>query len=135
MTFRRGISPPSTRTRWWGGKILEFLTELVKQKTAKRRILFNSRGWRNLLYIDTHRAGSAPMFYIEDPRFQHAVGIGTGYLFNFNPHRSCSPRDNVHRGINIVGVEVLHLLLSNLAKLIFGHRTDLVLVRHTTTLL
>src|SRR5215212_6026176 len=68
-----------------------------------------------------------------------ATDGATAYAVNgslgADAHRAGGALDDLHRSLDVVGVEVGHLGLRDVADLLLGEPTDLLLVRHAGTLL
>lgn len=67
----------------------------------------------------------ADILFAEAPKYL-ARSIGTS-LLRANPHRARRTSDNLLRLVDVLRVEVFHLLHSNLLKLLLGKLRDLVL--------
>src|SRR4051794_712039 len=68
-----------------------------------------------------------------------ATDGGTAYAVSgslgVDTHRAGRALHDLHGGLDVVGVEVGHLGLRDLADLVLGQPTDLLLVRHAGALL
>src|SRR5258708_35239867 len=64
----------------------------------------------------------------------HSRGRATGSLADGDAHRASGAGDDLFGGFDAVGVQVLHLLLGDVAQLLWGDAANLRLVRCTGTL-
>src|SRR3954451_22266161 len=78
------------------------------------------------------RAGRMPCPATAAPRAERAV---TDSLLDGDAHRARGARDDLLGGLDVVGVEIGHLLLRDLAQLLLADGADLGRLRRAGTLL
>jgi hypothetical protein len=87
-------------------------------------------GLRELLE-QSHRLGGRVLVLPVNALARIQMSLAVRHLPHLHAHRAGCPGDDLGRRINIVGVQILHLALRDLAQLILANRTDLLPVRLT----